>query len=61
MTQLGPGDSMVAWVTNFGVQIGLEALTPTKIEFCEIQPLLLLLGGGADVKTGFQAQLGFIW
>ena len=33
LSQHGPGDSMEDWVTNFGVQIGFEALTPTKTGF----------------------------
>ena len=36
--QNGPGDSMEDWVTNFGVLIGFEALTPTKTGFFEILP-----------------------
>ena len=33
LTQHGPGSSTENWVTNFGVQIGLEALTSNKTWF----------------------------
>ena len=51
LTQYGPGDSMEDWVSNFGVQIGFEALTPTKTSFCKILPTCSLRG--ADVKNTF--------
>ena len=39
LTQHGPDAFMEDWVTNFDVQIGFEALTPSKTKFCEIPPL----------------------
>ena len=51
LTQHGPGDSVEHCITNFGVQIGFEALTPTKTGFCEIPPPSPR--GGADVKNTF--------
>ena len=45
------GDSMEDWVTNFGVQIGFEALTPSKTGFCEILPNFPR--GGQTSKTRF--------
>ena len=51
LTQHGPDDSMEDWVMNFDIQIGFEALTPTKTRFCEIRhpspPR------GVDVKNKF--------
>ena len=49
LTQHCPGDSMEDWVTDFGVQIGFEALTSTKTGFCEIQPPSPQ--GGGEVKN----------
>ena len=40
---------MKVWVTNFGAQIDLAALTPNKTGFYKIAPLSAL--NGADVKN----------
>ena len=54
LTQHGPGDSMEERLTNFGVQIGFEALTLTKTRFFKILPLPLR-GQGAVAKNTFSS------
>ena len=57
LTQNGPSDSMENWITNFGVQIVLEAIIPAKTGFCEIPPLPPSPGGRGQ-KPRFWAKLG---
>ena len=49
LTQLFSSDSREDWVINFGVEIDIEALTPTKTRVYEI--LHPSRQGGADVKN----------
>ena len=50
LTQHGTGDSIEDQVTDFGVQIGFEALIPSKTGFWKISPVPLL---GANIKNIF--------
>ena len=48
-----PCHSIGDWVTNFGEQIGFEALTPSKIEFAKFHALPFFWG--VDVKNTFSS------